>query len=209
MNINQKHTIHAYDKSAEQFTNTIAKLTNYDHTYDYISSMLKENAQVLDLACGPANISSYLLKKKKLSITGYDLSEGMLEIARKAIPEGSFIKHSIIDFHLDKQFDLVLLGFGLPYLNSMQAKRCIQNCYEALKPEGLFYLSFMDGDKEGFESTSFNPKENFYLFYHRTEAISNLLEASGFTIIKSWDLDYREPNGSVTTDSILLCRKTR
>jgi ubiquinone/menaquinone biosynthesis C-methylase UbiE len=208
MDANQQHTIHAYNKSAGQFTDTIAKLANYDHTYDFISSMLPENAHVLDLACGPANISSYLLKKKILDITGYDLSEGMLEIARKSIPNGNFVMHSIINFHVDKQFDLVLLGFGLPYLNSMQAESCIRHCYEALKPGGLFYLSFMDGDKEGFESTSFNPGDKFYIFYHHTEAISNLLKDSGFNIIKSWLLDYRESNGSITTDAVLVCQKS-
>jgi SAM-dependent methyltransferase len=207
MNENQKSTIQAYNESAERFSNTVGKLANYDHTYDFISSLLQENAKVLDLACGPANISSYLYKKKKLVITGYDLSEKMLAIARKNIPDGIFIQRSIIDFRVNEQFDLVILGFGLPYLSSTQAKICLHHAHEAVKPGGIFYLSFMDGDKEGFESTSFSPDKQFYLFYHRTESIIKLLEELGFMILKTWALDYLEPNGSITTDSVIACRQ--
>jgi SAM-dependent methyltransferase len=208
MNENQKSTIQAYNESAERFSNTIGKLANYDHTYDFIFSLIQENARVLDLACGPANISAYLLKKKKLAITGFDLSEKMLAIAQENIPDGIFKQQSIIEFRVNELFDLVILGFGLPYLNPTQAASCLRHVYDAIKPGGIFYLSFMDGDKEGFESTSFSPDKQFYLFYHRTESIMKLLEELGFFIIKTWALDYREPNGSITTDSIIVCRKS-
>jgi ubiquinone/menaquinone biosynthesis C-methylase UbiE len=104
LDTNQKLTIQAYDSSADHYMNTIGKLPNYDGTYDFIADMLPENARALDLACGPANISRYLLNKKNLDITGYDLSESMLAMARKTIPEGKFVNRSISSIMTHRRF---------------------------------------------------------------------------------------------------------
>jgi len=121
VNTGQLQTIETFNASAARYERSIAQLLNYNHTYDFLIDELCDDQRVLDLACGPANISRYLLKKKKLHITGIDLSDEMLSIARKNIPDGTFLKQSILDFDISGKADLVLNGFGLPYLNMDQA----------------------------------------------------------------------------------------
>lgn len=117
----------------------------YNHIYDFLLEYLDENSEILDLACGPANISSYLKNKIDCKITGMDLSGEMLKIAQQNIPDGIFIKQSIIDFKLSEKFKLIVNGFGLPYLNIDQIIKSMQNSYNCLKSNGkMAYISPWD-----------------------------------------------------------------
>jgi ubiquinone/menaquinone biosynthesis C-methylase UbiE len=155
MDKKQQETIESYNSSAKEFMESIGGLKNYNDTYDYLIKILKENDCVLDLACGPAQISKYINEKIKVNITGVDLSKEMLKIAKNNIPDGIFIEDSFITFRKNIVYDLVIIGFGIPYLNIEQTIQSIKNAISLLKKDGYFYLSFMEGNKEGFEKTSF------------------------------------------------------
>jgi 2-polyprenyl-3-methyl-5-hydroxy-6-metoxy-1,4-benzoquinol methylase len=206
MNEHQIATIIAYDKSARQYSEKIASLNNYNECYDYLLSKLNVGNEILDLACGPGNISRYLLGKLKLRVTGYDLSNAMLEIARVEIPEGQFEIKSIVNFETPTKFEMVINGFGLPYITKQQRLSSFECSFNSLKPGGHFFLSFMNGDKEGYEITSYNPNEKFYIHYHKHEEVSLDLEKSGFTIIKQWEFDYHETDGSITKDIAIVAK---
>ena len=78
-------TIQSYDNSVEGFCNAIAKLTNYNETYDALAKNIQDNCAILELASGPAQISAYILKTKKACVTCVDLSKKMLAAAEKKI----------------------------------------------------------------------------------------------------------------------------
>lgn len=207
-------TIQSYDNSVEGFCKAIAKLTNYNETYDELVANIKDGATILELASGPAQISSYILNSKKAFVTCVDLSKGMLAAAEKTLRAkenclgADFYPGNIVDFSNSKKFNAVILGFGIPYLDSEQAAQCIKNAAENLTAEnGIFYLSFMEGTKCGFEKTSFGGSNNFFIHYHKKEDIQKFLESSGFAIEQTWALPYTESDGSITTDRIFICRK--
>jgi ubiquinone/menaquinone biosynthesis C-methylase UbiE len=207
MDNNQIETIKSYDNSANKFMQKIGKLNNYDGTYDFLHNLLKENDNVLDLACGPAQISSYIKNKINVNITGVDLSKEMIKIAKENVPDGNFICDSIITFKNNMKFNLIIIGFGIPYLNKEQTEKCIKNSVIMLKKNGYFYISFMNGNKYGFEETSFGGKNKYYIYYHEQGEIINMLENNGIKIIKDYKLNYTEMDGSITEDIILIGRK--
>ncbi len=203
----QKATIKAYDNSAEKFEKTIAQYDNYDETYDYLVEQLQDGDAILDLACGPGNISGYLSRRRVLTITGYDLSVKMLELAKKSMPHGMFLERSIISFTSEEPVDLVINGFGFPYLQDDQIDQSLESSYKALNAHGLLYISFMDGDKEGFETTSFHTEDEFYLLHHDKDRIIDKLRGQGFSIKMQWKLGYEEPDGTITDDIIIIAEK--
>jgi len=207
MDNNQKVTIESYNKSSKDFMEKIGILNNYNDTYDYLVNLLNENDSVLDLACGPAQISRYLLNKIKVNITGIDLSLEMLKIAKNNIPNGVFIEDSIITYNANIFYKLIIIGFGIPYLNKSQTIQCIENSISLLKNSGYIYISFMDGNKEGFEETSFGGKNKFYIYYHKKEDIENTLEKNGIKIEKEYVIDYKEKDGRITKDIIIIGEK--
>jgi predicted TPR repeat methyltransferase len=204
MDIKQTETIGAYNNSAKDFMKKMGAIKNYNTTYEYLLEKLKENNNVLDLACGPCQIGKYIREKINVNITGVDLSGEMLKIAKNNIPDGVFIEDSIITFKNTIFYDLVIIGFGIPYLNKEQVEKCIENSISLLKVKGYMYVSFMDGNKEGFEKTSFGGNNKYYIYYHEKERIREILTKNGITIEKEYILDYKEPDGRITKDIIYI-----
>lgn len=207
MNERQQQTIESYNKSAGTFANSIATLKNYHHTYDYLIQCLPAKSDILDLACGPAQISQYIRERIEAKIVGVDLSHEMLEIAKKAIPDGEFTQHSIIDYHDQRAYDAVILGFGIPFLDDEQMERCLMNACELVKNEKYLYVSFMHGNHSRLEKTSFGGDNEFLVFYHDRETVKNMLTKNRMSIAQEFALDYHEPDGSVTTDIVYIAKR--
>lgn len=207
MDKEQLKTVQAYDKTADVFAETIGKLSNYNHTYDELLSKLNSGDTILDLACGPAQISKYLKERIHINVVGVDLSDNMLDIARQQIPDGQFYNHPIQNFYHKTKFDAVILGFGIPYLNRDQAKECIKNAGGLLKKGKTLYLSFMHGSKQGFEKTSFGGENQFYIYYHDKSYIKDVISNCGLSLLKEYVLDYVENDGSITEDIIIIASR--
>jgi ubiquinone/menaquinone biosynthesis C-methylase UbiE len=65
---------------------------------------------LLDVACGTGKHISYLCRD--FDCIGLDMSEDMLEVARKKVPGVEFHQGSMTDFSLAKKFDVVLCLFS-------------------------------------------------------------------------------------------------
>ena len=204
----QAKTIESWNRTAKAFNDTIASLDNYDHTYQFVCDRLHDGDAVLDLACGPGQISKYLRKRKNLKIFGVDLSEEMVNIARQEIPDGVFYRHSIVTYCKSESFDVVLLGFALPYLTESQLKACIFNSSQCLKKPGMLYVSFMEGNGGRLEKTSFGQENEFLIFYYPKALVISELQKNGIKILKEYCLDYQEPDGRITKDIVLIGERT-
>jgi hypothetical protein len=73
-------------------------------------------------------------------------------------------------------------------------------------PGGFLYLSFMEGNREGFEKTSFS-QEPIYFSYFDVDDIEQLLIANGITIMRIVRQDYSEPDGGNTIDVFIFGQK--
>jgi predicted TPR repeat methyltransferase len=201
-------TIESYNQSAVAYENTIAKIANYDESYGYFFELLNNDDSVLDLACGPANISLKLKQAlPEVFITGVDLSEKMVALAKRNILDGNFITADIVSYKSEKPNNAIIIGFALPYLTFEESQILIENTSFNLCDNGKIYISFMDGEKEGYETPSFNQSVQVYIYYHKHSRIRNLLQNSGFKILKEWILDYLELDGSVTKDIVIIAEK--
>ena len=207
MNEAQLKTIDSYNLTAEQFAESVGKIENYNYTYDFLIDRLHAGDKIADLASGPGQISRYIKDRKNVSVTCVDLSEKMLLIAEKNIPDGTFWKRSIIDFQDDHKYDAVIIGFGLPYINEKQAALCLENAADLIKNGKYLYISFMQGSSERFEKTSFGGTNDFYIHYHDKARIKELLLEYKLCVIREFELEYIETDGSITTDIILIAWK--
>lgn len=66
----------------------------------------KNVRSVLELGCGTGN--NLLPFAGNIELTGIDISEEMLKIARKKVPRCSFYRMDIREFSLDNKFDLII-----------------------------------------------------------------------------------------------------
>lgn len=204
----QQSTIAAFGHAAEKYAATIGSLANYNTTYDALLQLLPAESQVLDLACGPGNVARYLLERKSLRITGFDLAEPMLEIAQSQVPNAHFEKRSMLELAGTGPFDAIVCAFGLPFLDRSQRPAFYAQVASALQRGGLLYISFMEGDHAGFERTHFSPDHEIYFHYHRKAEVVQELHALQFDLLQEWSLDFMLGNGSKLEDNVLIFRYT-
>jgi SAM-dependent methyltransferase len=199
-----------FHKLAELYRDKFMGLTLYHDSYQAFCEWLRPGrARVLDAACGPGNVSRYLLARRSdLDVLGIDLAPRMVELARAAVPAARFAVHDcrrIADLQL--RFDGVICAFGLPYLSDEEASGFIQAADQALEPEGVIYLSAMLGRSEdsGFERCSTG--DRVYIYYHSEEQILGALELCGFTILQRTRLPSPSTAPKPSTDLIVIARK--
>lgn len=109
-----------------------------------IKAILPElkNKNVLDLGCGFGWHCRYAREQQASSVIGVDISEKMLQKARKMTDDSavSCIKMPIEDINFsDSQFDVVISSLAFHYVKSFEI--VCQKVYGFLKPGGSFVFS--------------------------------------------------------------------
>jgi ubiquinone/menaquinone biosynthesis C-methylase UbiE len=203
---NTKSAVEIFNKLADQYQAKFMNVDMYADTFDnFCNALKKQNAEVLELACGPGNITKYLLTKRPdLKILGTDLSLNMIELAKQNNPEAEFLLMDCRDLlALNKKYDAIMCGFCLPYLSKEDALKLIANGSEILNAGGVIYISAIEdaNSNSGFEAGSTGDK--IFMNYHEAEYLIETLEKNKFKII---DLQRKHspPNATKKTSDLFI-----
>ena len=203
--------IRVFDAWAEAYGEAFMDTSMYHAMFDrFCHAVGPRNAEVLELACGPGNITHYLLKQRPgLRILGTDLAPQMLELAKANNPSASF---QLLDarkiLSLDRTFDAIVCGFCLPYLTPEETQQLIRDAATVLRPKGVLYLSTMEDDpaRSGFKASSTGEGEAAYIQYYEGSFLTQALQANGFTVLHLDRKAYAGRDGLLTTDVIIIAR---
>lgn len=85
-------TIETYNRSAQKYYTKFKKMNLYDDTYDLFCPLIERtDAHILEITCGPGNITEYLLNRiPGLKITGIDLAKEMIALAKRNVSAADF-----------------------------------------------------------------------------------------------------------------------
>lgn len=200
-------TIGSYNQCAARFNELYHDNGGYQDFIQKFSDFLTERAVILDLGCGPGNVSKFLSQQGKgYQIIGVDLSTGMLEIAKRNVPEQTFMVGDIRYLEFKRQFDGIIASFSIIHLDTVETTKLFGDCYNLLKDGGYFYISFMADGCSGFETTNFSDNE-IYFNYLIPEEIVNVLENTGYQIIEKYFRSYYRMTEKVVRDVIVIAKK--
>jgi len=202
-----KLTIDAYNKNFSSYTDKFMNYSPYAVHVINFAGLLEDDFKVLDIGCGPGNVAKQLCALKRLEITGIDLSSEMLDMARANVPDGIFhLQDSRRASFAAKHFDAVVLSFSIVHLDDDETKEVLANAIKWLRSGGYLYLSFMEGNQPGFETTSFSNQPLYFNYFQETE-IKEILKENGIDCFRSIRQNYSESDGSNTTDVFLFGKK--
>lgn len=105
------------------------------------------DVKVIDMCCGTAPHACWF-KNLGVGYTGVDISEAMLDEARKACPSAKFIKDDVTKVQLFPQKSsshCLLLNFSIYQFDN--PKVLSDNAYQWLQPGGYFIVHLVDPDK--------------------------------------------------------------
>lgn len=188
-----KETFETWDKMASRYQEKFMDLDLYDETYDFFCrSIPKEKARILEIACGPGNITRNLLSRRPdFNILGTDVSPNMINLARNSNPAADF---KVMDCRsireLQPGFDGIICGFGLPYLSPEDSSTLIAASSDLLSDGGMIYISFVGGDpgRSGFHTGSSG--DRVYFYYHNPGQVKAELMKNHFEHLHLFQIAY-------------------
>ena len=138
----------------------ISDIIHSGELYDYVNQFAFDfpfykkwceavSGNVLELCCGTGRLT-IPLAQEKIDITGLDISASMLERARLKAKESSldieFIQGDIINFSLDKKFDLIFIPFNsFQCIYSIEDVEKVFSCVQNhMAKKGIFILDIFN-----------------------------------------------------------------
>ncbi len=205
-------SVQRFDEFAEEYAGRFENVNGYiDQLTFFVSQVKVTGPAILELACGPGNVTKFLKNRFPESrILAVDLAPKMIELALKTLPDVEFRVMDVRDISvIAEKFDAVMCSFCLPFLSKEDAVKLISDCSSLLNPGGIIYLSTMEGDENraGFEKTSFSGDSEIYFNYHEQIDLELAFSRSGFRVVRFDRQNYLEPDGSVTIDLIFIAEK--
>lgn len=176
-------TIATYNKIAYQYAQSLEVFTPFKERVLFLS-YLRPHSRLLDVGCA-AGRDSIFFSHQGHATTGVDLSENLLEIARKKAPELTLINGDIRrKLFEDESFDAVWACAVLLHLKREDIPIVLANFYSLLIKNGLLFVRVKEGvgDADVVEILSNNLSRHFT--YFKSDEIQDLIEEAGFHIEK-------------------------
>jgi ubiquinone/menaquinone biosynthesis C-methylase UbiE len=198
--------IAVFDKRAADYQSRYMDVSNYRDTLDIFCNALTPNAHVLELACGPGNMTRHLLDKRPdFKICGSDLAPNMVALAKTNNPEADFTVADMRKINqIREKFNGLICGFGLPYLSKEETLTFIAELQKVLCDNALVYLATMEGDyKSSRIQKSSDGADEIFIHYHQAGYLVDALENGGFEIVLKKSQAFP---GNNDTDLILIAK---
>ena len=205
-----QETFETWNKVASLYQDKFMNLDLYNETYDFLCTLIPQNtAKLLDIGCGPGNITKYLLAKRPdFDILGIDIAPNMVALAQKNNPTAHF---AVMDCrHIDEintQYDAIVCGFCLPYISQEEVDTFITDCSNLLYEGGILYISFIEGDSRhsGFQTGSSGHRTDFY-FYSTHDVKEGLLK-NNLEILEVFSITYNKAPSEEDIHTVIIARK--
>ena len=145
--------------NSAQFYDALYSFKDYRSEARMVRSLVQDvypaARTLLDVACGTGAHLAHLAAS--FDVAGLDLDPGLLAIARKRVPGGSFYVGDMTEFDLGRRFDAVTCLFSsigyMPHLAAL--RQALKSVAHHLNPGGVFVLepwffpdAFSDGRKD-------------------------------------------------------------
>lgn len=183
--MDHKETVReGYNQIADQYLAGRTHDSEDVRLLEELVTRLPIGAKVLDAGCG-AGIPIAQMLSEKFEVTGVDFSEAQIELARKNVPNATFLCEDMTKLSFaENTFDGITSYYAIIHVPSEEHQSLLVNFYRMLKPDGLALLclganeSLDDGDDEFFGTP-------MYWSHFGAETNLQMLRDCGFTIVWS------------------------
>ncbi|MFA5776624.1 MAG: class I SAM-dependent methyltransferase [Patescibacteria group bacterium] len=161
----KRQTIETYNKSvvdhAKKFDEMGARTEDILKTFSYIK---KPNPKTIELGCGNGRDAKEIIKHTN-DYLGLDLSEEMLRLAQRNVPNTNFILADLESYVLPEELDVIFAFASLLHSDKKSVSEVLKRSCKALNIGGVFFISSKYGHyhKETIDKEGHGPKT--YYFY--------------------------------------------
>ncbi len=207
---NYQETFDTWNKVADIYQDKYMHMDLYNETYNFIcDSITTPHANLLEVGCGPGNITKYLLSKRPdFNIHAIDIAPNMIALAQKNNPTATCSVMDSRKIHeLTTTFDGIICGFSLPYLSESDSEKFIADASGLLNSDGLIYISFVEGEPEQSCFHTASTGERVFFHYYNLNRLQILLANNGFEHIQVFKVQFERSATVTETHTVLTARK--
>jgi ubiquinone/menaquinone biosynthesis C-methylase UbiE len=181
--VHVRQTIQVYDKAAANFAKQ-APLYVPNIERDKFIKLISPKSTILDLGCGTGRDVRFFTDLG-CHVTGLDLSEKMLEIARELTPQAIYKMQDIRKLlFAENSFDAIWAYASLVHLKKAELPGVLTSLFKILKPNGIVFLHEKLGTGEGYKIEPSVPDQARYYSYYEKDEFENLVKTAGFNIME-------------------------
>lgn len=171
----------AFDRIGEHYDAAFPHKEAQIAAGEWLIERLPPGSHVLDVGCGTGMPTARRLTDAGHHVTGIDISEGMLTLARRDVPEAQFHCLDVID--LDPsfgEFAAITAFFSLLMLPGAEIPLALERIRDRLEPGGHFLLGMVEADLDD-TPMRFLGNQIRVTGYIRDE-IRSIVSAAGFEV---------------------------
>lgn len=177
-------TIASYDRVAFGYAQHYYSRDLMVEFRDDFCQHIPNGGLVLDAGCGPGH-DSKLLVGKGYGVVGVDLSSGMVEEARRRVPEAAFVRADIRwDVKsLGRRFDGIWCCASLLHIPRDDAASTLRGLWGVANAGAPLFVSVMKGSGDVFrtEDRPFGRVDRYFVWYS-CEHLKRLISSAGFDV---------------------------
>ena len=190
-----------YDRIADRYMAVVSRPRPADPRDAWTGDLLQRlapSSRVLDLGCGPGVPTAAAFTSAGHHVVGVDISPRQIELARRNVPQGSFVVSDLTEFETDPgSFDAAIALYSLTHVPRDRYPALFARVVDWLRPGGWLLASMGSGDEAGFD------EEDFLGFGHTnwTNGVDpgtsrRLLQEAGFDLERAELVDDDTPFGA-------------
>jgi cyclopropane fatty-acyl-phospholipid synthase-like methyltransferase len=126
----------------KQYNRNSSKITPFDKFIcDELLSKLKKNSKILDLGCGTGLPYDKYFIKNKINLTGIDISERHIELAKKNVKGAKYLVGDFFSKDVKGKFDAIISLFAIFHIPRTEHKKLFIKIHSHLKTGGYVLLA--------------------------------------------------------------------
>ncbi|MDE2018969.1 MAG: class I SAM-dependent methyltransferase [Patescibacteria group bacterium] len=178
----KSQTVDAYNNSAHQlaakFDEIGVRISDIRETFQLVD---KINPKILEIGCGNGRDTEEIIKETN-DYLGIDISEGMIALAKRKVPNGRFEVADIENFFFPDGLDIIFAFASLLHVPKESLKEILAHSYAALNEGGAMRISLKH--KDNYEKILKEDKFGKRMFYFYSQ--KDIEELAGkFIIVKN------------------------
>jgi SAM-dependent methyltransferase len=145
--IRQQEQAAGFDAIGARYDEVFPHKDGQVHAGELLLDRLPAGARVLDVGCGTGLPTARQLMAAGCVVAGIDISPVMLDLARRNVPEASFVRRDVVDIDASLgRFHAVVAFFSLLMLPRAQIVRTLDALREVLLPTGWLTIGMVEAD---------------------------------------------------------------
>jgi ubiquinone/menaquinone biosynthesis C-methylase UbiE len=195
----------AFDHIGERYDEVFPHKEGQLTAVSWLIDRLRPGARVLDVGCGTGVPATRQLTGAGAQVTGIDISPVMLEIARRNVPEATFVEMDAMDASPALgEFDAVVAFFSLLMLPRAEIPQALARLRDIIVPAGWLALGMVEADIDDVP-IPFLGAQVRVSGYIRDE-LRDVVTAAGFTVQAESSLSYAPTSAEVPPEiQLTLC----